>query len=364
MGQYESVEEAKRSPELKQYCYEAVDILIKLDEKYKEDVKSVAKKTESTGNLNAGSNRIKSFNVVGKGSTLNLSQKAILDTVVKTAFYANMMSVLDAKPEVKLIISDIIGLSKPNSSEIKMPSYSDPVYLLNVVGITNVSKANLVDDKIIYVGANGINTEIPLNDVKDKIHQYYVDHFDEKIFDVENAIKTVTYNIDVSASNVSSNDIEIQTDNIEDSFIDISQYNESRVNLESEFALLGSELGKLGKLKELGNKKEEPKQPQVTQVTNQETGNQQDASNEVRQEMIVNEPVDAVDNDTTNDNVNDEPEQSSSSNTVTIIIIVVAVIIAAGIIGAAVWFNMRTGKLIKSKLASKAMTGGFVTIKP
>lgn len=132
MGNYTSIEDLKNDPMLEELIHQSIDSIFTMENQYHEEVKEVTRKEVTS--TQAGSNNIKGFMVAGQGTTINLSQTAILDTVMKTSYYTNILSDSNGKPEVKLITSDILGMTEKDNAESEMPNFYDPVYIMNALG--------------------------------------------------------------------------------------------------------------------------------------------------------------------------------------------------------------------------------------
>lgn len=362
MGNYESIEQLRNSAELKDICYTAVDTLINLDRKYREDIKSVAKKAaENTQSTNIGSNRLKTgITIVSPTSSVNINQKVVVETVIKTTYYTNIMTVLDVKPEIKLVICDILGLTKSNSNELPLPSYSDPVYLLSKLGITNVASATLINNEIVYM-TNGVNTKIPLTDVKAKILDYYKANLYEKVANVNDAIAKTVVNFDIAAKNASSNEMEIDTiKDVYDSVINLNQSNESRIKLETEFSDIGNKLGKLQKKTEEQKKSDDaqptqPNQPAKDTPIPKEVVAEVAAKLENSNHEFQGEVQKAV--------KQEELAKPKLNKTLVIAVGVVLGVIVFGLIGIMIYFNMRTRMALKARFSKSIASGGYIELK-
>lgn len=67
----------------------------------------------------------------------------------------------------------------------------------------------------------------------------------EKITNINEKITNITTNIDISTRNVASNNLRIKAVNVTDSFININQFNESRVQLIADFNMIADKLSGL-----------------------------------------------------------------------------------------------------------------------
>lgn len=244
MGSDQSIEQLQTSQELKDWCYEAVDTLMNLDQKYAEGIEEVSKKAEPQNVRNLGSNVNKSMIIAGT-SKVNITQKTVLETVVKTAFYVTSLNVLKVKPEVKLIMCDIIGLTNANANEAPMPPYSDPKYLLRVIGITDVKEAKIENGNIVYTTEGGESKSEPVEKIKEFIHKYYAATLKEKIEKSAPAIENISTNINVSVQNVGSNEINIKVRRSHNSTFNFKQSNESKIKMDVEMKELGQKLSDL-----------------------------------------------------------------------------------------------------------------------
>lgn len=244
MGNGQSIEELQTSPELKEWCYEAVDTLINLDQKYGESIEEVGKKAEADTVRNLGSN-VNNSMIIGGTSKVNITQKTVLESVVKTAYYVTSLNALKVKPEVKLIMCDIIGLTNPNSNEAPMPAYSDPKYLLRVLSITDVKEAKIENDSIIYTNNAGQSQTIPVEKVKEFIHAYYVATVKTKIETSAPALEQISTNINVAVQNVGSNEIKIKLRKSNNSTFNFNQSNQSKIQMDVEMKEIGKKLSDL-----------------------------------------------------------------------------------------------------------------------
>ena len=396
MGNYQSTAEIKRSPELKKYCYEAVDALIKMDQLYKDEVESVERVVPKGQNVNVGSNNMKTFNITGKTSTVTLSQSTVLETTVKTAIYVDAFTTMKLDPYVKVIICDLVGMTKEDAGEREMPSYSDPRYLLRMVGVENVTEASFVDDDIVYKDANGINTKQPIQQIREYIHQYYIDTLDDKMAEAKNAIKNVTNNISVSTNNASSNELNIKFRKMKNSTVNIAQANESKQTVELEFTQIAEALSKIAENKEAENNSNadvnqirdatdtnsnkskssakategiskqsgmgepKPKDPDSDMISDVMGEVAEDAKNKAAKKMgIKTKDPDQV--RSASSSSSSGYDDQSSNNTMMIGIIVGVVVIVLGIIGFAVYMSMRNTNAMVAQMPPQygPMTGGY-----
>ena len=243
MGSDLSIEQLQESTQLRDWCYEAVNTLMDLDKKYAESVEEVAKKAEPT-TRNMGSN-VNNSMIVASTSKVNITQKTKLETVVKTSFYTTSLNALKMTPEAKLIMCDIIGLTKANADESVMPAYGDPKYLLRILGIENVKTASIENDTITYTDdADQTHTE-PVQKIREFIHAYYAATLKEKIETSAPAIENISSNMQVSAQNVASNSIKIKLRRNQDGVFNFNQSNESVIKITAEFKELGQKLSEL-----------------------------------------------------------------------------------------------------------------------
>lgn len=365
MGNYESIEQLRDSAELKDICYSAVDTLINLDRKYREDIKNTAKKIDdNTQSTNIGSNKLKTgITIISPTSSVNINQKVVVDTVIKTTYYTNFMNILDVKPEIKFIICDILGLTKAKSNELSMPSYSDPVYLLSKLGITNVASATLIDNEIVYM-MNGVNTKIPLDDVKAKIHEYYKANLYEKISTISDSIMKTIANFDIAARNASSNDMEIDTiKDVYDSVINLNQSNESKIRMETEFSDIGNKLAKLAKKTEENKSNEEPAaeskpdakkdEPLPKEVVDEVAESLENSNHEFQ--GVIQESAKKVEEE--------EVTKPKLNKTLLIVVGVVVGAIVMGMVGVMLYFSMKTKRMIAARFAKSIANGGYIDIR-
>lgn len=378
MGNYQSVEEVKRSPELRKYCYDAVDTLIKMDKQYKNDIKDIARKPPKDQNVNVGSNNMKTWNIAST-SKVSLSQSIVLDTVVKTSFYTNSITALKADPYVKAIICDLVGMSNEEALEKPMPAYSDPTYLLRMLGINNVKEASFVEDDIVYKDANGINTKQPIQQIRDYVHRYYVAVLDDKMANSKNVIKNISNTISASAKNVSSNELDITIARNQDTTIEFDQSNTSVISVEAELNVVADVLTKLANSKGGTEKASTKVDTTEHKVDNKTGGTQKDNSkkdgvsgsatgelvkskdqlgNETEKiQASLNTGLKTDNGQKVNDNMNTSIGNNNNNNTIVIIIIVVVVIIVLGILGVAVFISMQNASAAYPQPG--VMYGGF-----
>ena len=398
MGNYQSTAEIKRSPELKKYCYEAVDALIKMDQLYKDEVESVERVVPKGQNVNVGSNNMKTFNITGKTSSVTLSQSTVLETTVKTAIYVDAFTTMKLDPYVKVIVCDLVGMTKEDAGEREMPSYSDPRYLLRMVGVENVTAASFVDDDIVYKDANGINTKQPIQQIREYIHQYYIDTLDDKMAEAKNAIKNVTNNISVSTNNASSNELNIKFRKMKNSTVNIAQANESKQTVELEFTQIAEALSKIAENKEAENNAQETRNqnlddaPTVTNSNKSKSSANATASSSKQAKMNEAKGIGDIDSDMISDTISEVAEDAKnkaakklgiktkdpdefrsagsssssgyddqSNNTMMIVVIIGVVVIVLGIIGFAVYTSMRNTNAMVAQMSPQygPMTGGY-----
>lgn len=343
MGNYQSTAEIKESPELKKYCYDAVDALIKMDKLYKEEVESVERVVPKGQNVNAGSNTMKTFNITGASSKVSLSQSTVLETTVKTAIYISAFTTMKLDPHVKVIICDLVGMTKEDSNEKDMPSYSDPKYLLRILGIKDVTEASIVGDEIVYKNASGINTKQPIQGIRDYVHKYYQATLDDKMAEAKNAIKTVTNNITVSTRNTASNNLNIKFRKMTDSTVKVNQVNESKQSVELEFSELADKLDKIANAP-----KKAPASSSVASAppSSSTTSREQTSTGESASTATGGSTTTSVANTSTapiaqqsavTQNVQQQtPVATDTNNSFIIAVVIVVVIIVLGIIGVAV----------------------------
>lgn len=132
MGNYTSIEDLKNDPMLTDAIRKAINSVMTIESKYHEEVKEVKKSTVSSANI--GTNILKGMQIAGLGTQIKVSQTSKSETILKTSYYANVLSKDNGKPEVKLIVSDLLNMTEKDNTENEMPNFFDPVKLCEIIG--------------------------------------------------------------------------------------------------------------------------------------------------------------------------------------------------------------------------------------
>lgn len=350
MGNYESIDQLRNSEELKKWCYDATDILIDTDKQFKSDIESITRKTnENTSVVNAGSNNLKTFNVTGKTSEVNLTQSTNLETTVKVTFVANAISIMEnVSKEVKLIVLDTLRMSRATLSDEEVPSYSDPIYLLKLLNISDANESKLDYEKqvVTYINQNNEPVEVPIIKIKEYLHKHYQDNLESKLDQPKPKVDQVIANIKNCATNTGSNDLSITVRNSTNSFVNIEQYNDSRINLQQDFKILADELDRLSQ------KNKEYAERLLAEGPKEQTEPEPEEQLETIDKVVVDKAKDQQHKQTM--------QQTEDNTTLIVICIVVSSIVVGGIIiGVVVYFKLKRG-VNKTVANSKKLTGAMI----
>lgn len=120
------------SDRLKDMLKKAIDYVVNTEQQYKKEIKQVTRSKVQASNI--GSNSVTGVMVATKNTKVHLSQSAILDTVVKTAYYANVLSKGGINTEVKLMMCSILNIDKKNNIDEDMPELGEAKTILNMIG--------------------------------------------------------------------------------------------------------------------------------------------------------------------------------------------------------------------------------------
>lgn len=299
MGNYTSIEELKNSPELDSLIHSAIDTIFAMEHDYHNEVKEVKRVNVSA--IQSGKNEIKGFMIAGPGTTIKLSQTAILDTVMKTSYYANMLSSTNGDVEVKLIAADMLNMTENDNCEKQMPDYSNAKSVMGMLGFDVESAEFDFEGKVVNYRMNGDDKYITMEKLYELLTERFKGNIDERINNIDEKVKNLVTNIEISTRNVSSNEIEIRAVDVVNSYIDISQYNESRIELIAAFENVAKEIDRLK------NKSDD----------------------EVKNEVLVNKKVDdkADESDVVSQTITTLPTPTNSNSSSTKIYLVIIIII-------------------------------------
>lgn len=133
MGTNTSIASLQADPSFSDIISEAIDLIMEMETTYNETVTEVSRTSVTTTQV--GTNSASGFMVATSGTSINLSQTAILDTVLKTTFYANILSDTNGDTITKFISADMTGMTSTDNTESEMTSFTDGVSLLWYIGI-------------------------------------------------------------------------------------------------------------------------------------------------------------------------------------------------------------------------------------
>lgn len=350
MGNYESIDQLRNSEELKKWCYDATDILIDTDKQFKSDIESITRKVnENTSAVNAGSNSIKTFNVTGRTSSVNLKQSTNLETTVKVTFVANAISIMENVPkEVKLIVLDTLRMSRATLSDEEVPSFSDPSYLLRLLNISDVTEAKLDYEKqiVTYKDKNNEQVEVPIIKIKEYLHKHYQDNLESKLEKPQPKVEQVIANIKNCATNTGSNDLNIKFRNNTNSFVNLEQHNDSRINLQQNLTILADEMDKLNE-----------KNKEYAERLLAEGPKEQPESEPEEQLESINKVV--VDKNKVQQHKQTLQQTEDNTTLIVVCIVVGSIVIGGVIIGVVVYFKLKRG-VNKTTENTKKLSGAMI----